>query len=184
MPHAEDHLLGVRVRAVLDKPNGPKFGEWSPWHSTCEGRFKDQLSYTAPPYVRQGEAHYWSGAAPWRDEVYGGDEPYERDYEDGVATPGPGAYNTPSFLLFGNQLPFKQGPSSSFTSNVRRDGSVRTKQAAIGYKHHMHERLQSNEPPMPRPGTAPHSMNPAERRRALQVRKFQPDDEPQKKPWR
>ena len=100
------------------------------------------------------------------------------------ATPGPGAYNTPSFLLFGNQLPFKQGPTSSFTSNVRRDGSVRTKQAAIGYKHHMHERLQSNEPPMPRPGTAPHSMNPAERRRALQVRKFQPDDEPQKKPWR
>ena len=59
----------------------------------------------AQPYMRDGEPHYWSGAAPWRPEVYGGDEPVEPNY-DGAGglnanTPGPGAYATPAFLCIG-----------------------------------------------------------------------------------
>ena len=55
--------------------------------------------------MRDGEPHYWSGAAPWRPEVYGGDEPVEPNY-DGAGglnanTPGPGAYATPAFLCIG-----------------------------------------------------------------------------------
>ena len=47
MPHAEDRLLGVRVRQI--HPNGQPASAWTPWHSTCEGRFKDDgfSEYTA-----------------------------------------------------------------------------------------------------------------------------------------
>ena len=50
MPHAEDRCLGVRVRALLDGSGSSRarLGAWSPWHSTCEGRFKEELTCADP----------------------------------------------------------------------------------------------------------------------------------------
>lgn len=101
---------------------------------------------TAPPYVIDGQAHFWSGAAPWRDEIYGGDEPWDPDYDLGTATPGPGAYDTPACMQMGpSRLPsYARGPSSAFASNVRRDlplpGRTRTKQRASAYSTYSHQR--------------------------------------------
>ena len=138
LPHAGERLLGVRVRVVHTQQRTEDGGrarraggysEWSPWHTCgeakfCAGAFAEP-AYVAPPYMVDGKEFYWSGGAPWRGEVFGGDEPFGID-EAGAellagATPGPGAYNTPSFLQFGGREPaHHRGPNAVFASNVRR----------------------------------------------------------------
>lgn len=137
LPHAEGRLLGVRARAVrsgpelAQNPNLPRLGRWTPWHSHGAGRFREDYSgvdpYVAPPYEPEeapGEAHYWSGEAPWRPEIFGGDEPYDREAEAIAAevTPGPGAYDTASHHAFGSLPAYKRGPTASFASGVGREG--------------------------------------------------------------
>ena len=70
-----------------------------------------------------GEPHYWSGAAPWRAEIFGGDEPWDKDVSAGAAPPGPGAYETPAHLQFGAKPHYAKGPSPGFASGVFRDGA-------------------------------------------------------------
>jgi len=136
LPHAEERLLGARVRAL--RPDGGagrgSFFSWSPWHTCGHGKFIDEpdSGYTAPPYgngaVILGFGG-WSADAPWRSEVFGGDDPIDRESAEGQAlrgsgTPGPGAYNTPSFLQFGGGIADGRGfdytPSASFASNTSR----------------------------------------------------------------
>ena len=109
--------------------------EWSPWHTMGEGRFKDTGSsgYTAPHCWRDGTPHYWSGGAPWRAEVYGGDEPVGDLEDTGAVTPGPGTYGIPRFLQFGGGTADGRGfdytPSSSFASNTPQRAGGSRKQA-------------------------------------------------------
>lgn len=132
LPHADQRLLGVRVRAVSS--SGPRAAAfvWSPWHPVNDAKFGGgdiacAEGYAAPHYWKDGHPHYWSGAAPWRSEVFGGDEP-GLAAEGGHATPGPGAYETPSFLTFGGGVADGRGidyaPSSSFCSNTHRDDNA------------------------------------------------------------
>ena len=129
LPHADQRLLGVRVRA-LPTEGSSGGGEWSPWHPVNGGKFggadvREQAGYSAPRYVLDGQAHFWSGAAPWRDDIFGGDEPGFPSADTG--TPGPGAYETPAFLTFGGGRGDGRGtdyqPSSGFASNTRRSGN-------------------------------------------------------------
>ena len=130
LPHADQRLLGVRVRALPTEGSGGGGGEWSPWHPVNGGKFggadvREQAGYSAPRYVLDGQAHFWSGAAPWRDDIFGGDEPGFPSADTG--TPGPGAYETPAFLTFGGGRGDGRGtdyqPSSGFASNTRRSGN-------------------------------------------------------------
>ena len=130
LPHADQRLLGVRVRALPTEGSSGGGGEWSPWHPVNGGKFggadvREQAGYSAPRYVLDGQAHFWSGAAPWRDDIFGGDEPGFPSADTG--TPGPGAYETPAFLTFGGGRGDGRGtdyqPSSGFASNTRRSGN-------------------------------------------------------------
>jgi hypothetical protein len=155
LPHAEGRLLGVRARALRvaggrATPHGP----WTPWHSWGAGRFREDYSgvepYVAPPYADEdtGETHSWSGAAPWRAEIFGGDEPYDREAEAIAAavTPGPGAYDTLRHGGIGSLPLHKRGPTPSFASSVGRDGSSKLRPSAserATYRlHGNYERVQ------------------------------------------
>jgi len=142
LPHAQTRLLGARVRAVPSSAAAASAAastsyEWSPWHPVGEAKFGGgdiavSEGYSAPHFWRDGSAHYWSGAAPWRQEVYGGDEPTFREDREGGdgGAPGPGAYDTPSFLTFGGGVADGRGfdytPSSGFCSNTKRDDNAQS----------------------------------------------------------
>lgn len=130
LPHADQRLLGVRVRALPTDGGSSGGGEWSPWHPVNGGKFggadvREQAGYSAPRYILEGQAHFWSGAAPWRDDIFGGDEPGFPSADTG--TPGPGTYETPAFLTLGGGRGDGRGvdyqPSSGFASNTRRGGN-------------------------------------------------------------
>lgn len=146
LPHAEDRLLGVRLRALPtvehsvsghDEIAEPTQYEWTAWHTVGECRFKGgDDAYSAPHYQINGRfepgAHtitptFWSGGSSWKPEAYGGGEPFlEADGSAGgdAGTPGPGTYGLPAFLQFGGGVADGRGydytPSSAFASNSRR----------------------------------------------------------------
>ena len=120
------HPVGACKFAVSDRPDerrcmhasrGDPAWQWRPRHiltgvvrssvradaASQGGDITCAEGYVAPAYGDEGKARGGGGRAPWRPEMYGGDEPYfgQTEASADAGTPGPGQYDTPRFMQFG-----------------------------------------------------------------------------------